>query len=164
MAVALVALDAVVQLRGKEGARSVPLRAFHTEPGDRPDVETVMRPGELITHVDVPALPLARRSVYVKVRDRASFDFALASAAVALDVQDDTIRQARVALGGVGTKPWRASGAEDALVGKRAGAAAFAAAAEAALAGARPQKHNGFKIELAKRTVVRALERASGTA
>ncbi len=160
MAVALVALDAVVHLRGPSGDRSVPLTAFYLVPGTTPQRETVLQQGELITAVDVPPLPFAKRSVYVKVRDRASYAFALASAAVALDVQDGTIRNARVALGGVGTKPWRAIEAEHALVGKRPGAAAYQAAANAALAGAVGREHNTFKIAVAKRTLMRTLARA----
>ena len=122
-----------------------------------PERETVLRPGDLITAIDLPALPWARRSTYLKVRDRASFAFALASAAVALDVEGSMIRNARVALGGVGTKPWRSREAERALVGRKVTEATFRAAADAALAGARPHTDNAFKINLAKRTLVRAL-------
>ena len=161
LCVALAALDATVRVLGPSGERTIPFGDFHLLPGDHPERETALKPGELITSVDVPPLPFARRSVYVKVRDRASYAFALASAAVALDMQGERIRTARVALGGVGTKPWRARAAEEALAGKRAGAAAFQAAANAALAGARPRQHNGFKIELAKRTLMRALARAA---
>jgi xanthine dehydrogenase YagS FAD-binding subunit len=157
LAVALVALDAVVQVRGRGGPRSIPFGAFHVLPGQRPERETVLQPGDLITAIDLPALPFARRSLYLKVRDRASFAFALASAAVALDVQAGTIRAARVALGGVGTRPWRSAAAERALVGKPATAATFRAAATAALAGARPRKDNAFKVALARRTLERAL-------
>jgi xanthine dehydrogenase YagS FAD-binding subunit len=160
MCVALAALDAVVRLAGPRGDRTVPIAAFHLPPGDRPDRETVLEPGELITAVDIPALPFAVRSVYVKVRDRASYAFALASAAVALEVRGGTIRDSRLALGGVATTPWRAHEAERLLAGRRADAAAFRDAAEAALAGAVPRAHNAFKIELAKRTLVRALRRA----
>ena len=161
LCVALAALDATVRVLGPSGERTIPFGDFHLLPGDHPERETALKPGELITSVDVPPLPFARRSVYVKVRDRASYAFALASAAVALDMQGERIRTARVALGGVGTKPWRARAAEEALAGKRAGAAAFQAAANAALAGARPRQHNAFKIELAKRTLMRALARAA---
>jgi xanthine dehydrogenase YagS FAD-binding subunit len=157
LAVALVALDAVVQVRGRNGTRSIPFGAFHVLPGQRPERETVLQPGDLITSIDLPALGFARRSLYLKVRDRASFAFALASAAVALDVQAGTIRAARVALGGVGTKPWRSTAAERALVGKPATAATFRAAATAALADARPRKDNAFKVALARRTLERAL-------
>jgi xanthine dehydrogenase YagS FAD-binding subunit len=159
MCVALAALDAVVQVDGPRGARTIPVTEFHVLPGDHPELETVLEPGELITAVAIPALPFATRSVYIKVRDRASYAFALASAAVALDVRGETIREARIALGGVGTKPWRARRAERALAGAKPGTAAFQAAADAALEGAIARAHNGFKIELAKRTLIRALAR-----
>ena len=159
MAVALVALDARVRVMGPAGERVISLGALHRLPGDRPDRETTLEPGELIIAVDVPPLAFASRSLYLKVRDRTSFAFALASAAVAVDVRDGTVRDARIALGGVGTKPWRAAGAEEALRGRRAGRDAYRAAADAALAGAVPRAHNAFKIELAKRTLVRALLR-----
>jgi len=129
-------------------------------PEDHPARETVIDAGELIIAVDIPPLPFATRSLYVKVRDRASYAFALASAAVALDLQDGTIRGARIALGGVGTKPWRAYEAERLLTGRRMDIASWRAAAEAALAGAQPRKHNAFKVELAKRLLVRTLARA----
>lgn len=161
MAVALTALDAVVNVHGPKGERAVPIAAFYHTPHDDPTTETTLVHGELITSVDLPRLPFATRSLYIKVRDRASFAFALASAAVALDLDGDVIREARLALGGVATVPWRARGAEDALRGKRAGAEAFAAAATAALTGAVPREHNAFKIELAKRTIMRALARAA---
>jgi xanthine dehydrogenase YagS FAD-binding subunit len=157
MPVALVALDAIVRIRGPQGERTVPLVDFHVTPGTHPERETVLRHGELITAVDVPPLPWAKRSHYRKVRDRASYAFALSSAAVALDVQGGTVRNARIALGGVGTKPWRARDAERALIGHPASAASFRAAAEVAMKGAIPHKENAFKIELAKRTMVRAL-------
>ncbi|HEX6536477.1 MAG TPA: xanthine dehydrogenase family protein subunit M [Gemmatimonadaceae bacterium] len=167
LAVALVALDATVRVRGHGGAggagsaRAIPFGAFHLLPGAHPERENALRPGELITAIDLPALPFARRSLYLKVRDRASYAFALASAAVALDVAGGTVRAARIALGGVATKPWRATAAERALVGKPPSREAFHAAAEVALRGAVPRKENAFKIELAKRTLVRALEEAS---
>jgi xanthine dehydrogenase YagS FAD-binding subunit len=161
LAVALTALDAVVQVRGSSGPRAIPFAEFHVLPGAHPERETVLRPGDVITSIDIPSVAIARRSLYLKVRDRASFAFALASAAVALDVQSNTIRGARVALGGVGTKPWRSHEAERALIGRPANAATFHAAADAALAGARPQSQNAFKIELAKRTLVRALTEVS---
>jgi xanthine dehydrogenase YagS FAD-binding subunit len=158
LAVALAALDATVRVRGSGGAnRTIRFTEFHLLPGAHPERENALRPGELITAIDLPALPFASRSLYLKVRDRASYAFALASAAVALDVQGGTIRNARIALGGVGTKPWRSREAERALAGKAPGAAAFRAAANLALAGARPRKDNAFKVELAKRTLVRAL-------
>jgi xanthine dehydrogenase YagS FAD-binding subunit len=158
MCVALVALDAVVQSRMADGTRrSTPLESFHTLPGDEPHVETVLHPGELITNVDLPASAFAARSHYVKVRDRASYAFALSSAAVALDVHDGVIRDARVAMGGVGTKPWRSREAEGALVGKRATLETYRSAGAAAMTSAVPRGHNEFKIELARRTIVRAL-------
>jgi xanthine dehydrogenase YagS FAD-binding subunit len=164
MCVALAALDATVRLRGPAGERVVPVTEFHVLPGDHPDRESIIEPAELVTAVDIPPLSFSRHSVYVKVRDRASFAFALASAAVAVDVAAGTIRAARIALGGVGTKPWRAHGAERALTGQRASTESYRAAADAALAGAVPRTHNGFKIELAKRTLVRALTIAGATA
>ena len=160
MCVALAALDALVRVSGPRGARIIPFQDFHLLPGDHPERETALEPGEMITAVDIPPLPPGARSSYVKVRDRASFAFALASAAVALDVHDGTIRSARIALGGVATKPWRARDAERLLAGRHADAVSYRAAADVALAGAVPRAHNRFKIELAKRTVVRALARA----
>lgn len=160
MCVPLVALDAVVLTNGSNGSRRIPVTDFHLLPGDHPERETVLAPGELITAVDIPPLPFAARSVYVKVRDRNSYAFALASAAVALDVNDGVIRAARLALGGVATKPWRAWEAERILVGRAPDERAFRAAADAALAGAVARTHNAFKIELAKRTIMRACRRA----
>lgn len=159
MAVALVALDASVRIAGSSGERVVALTEFHCLPDDHPERESVLEPGELIVAVDIPPVPFATRSLYLKVRDRASFAFALVSAAVALDVRDGDIRDARIALGGVGTKPWRSREAERVLVGERMGRDAFARAADAALDGAVPRTHNAFKIELARRTLVRALTR-----
>jgi xanthine dehydrogenase YagS FAD-binding subunit len=162
LAVALVALDAAVELRGADGAtRTVALIAFHREPGATPQIETVLRPGELITAITVPAHPVARRSAYLKVRDRASFEFALVSAAVALDLDGQVIREARIALGGVGTKPWRAPAAEAALRGMAATEDSFRHAAEIALQGAEPASQNAFKVTLAQRTIVRALHSAA---
>jgi len=157
MCVALVALDAVVHTRGPHGERQIPMRSFHLLPGQNPERETVLEHGELVTAVTLPDLPFAARSHYLKVRDRASYAFALASAAVALWVDHGVIREARIALGGVATKPWRAPKAEAALVGKPPGEAAFQAAGSAAVSGAEPLKYNRFKVELARRTVVRAL-------
>jgi len=164
MCVALVALDALVQVRGPAGSRSVPITRFHVEPGDHPEQETVLQPGELVTAVDIPPLPFASRSVYIKVRDRASYAFALASVAVALDIRSGRIRDARAALGGVGTRPWRSREAERALIGRPPDRSVYRVAAEAALAGAVPRTHNAFKIELAKRTLVRALSQAGALA
>ncbi|WP_437276803.1 xanthine dehydrogenase family protein subunit M [Sorangium sp. So ce375] len=165
MSAALVLLDAVVRTRKPDGTtRSIPLEDLHLLPGDTPERETVLEHGELITHVDLPHLSYARRSHYLKVRDRASYEFALASAAVALDMDGETIRAARVALGGVATKPWRCPEAERVLAGRRATADSFRAAADAALAGAVPRRHNGFKIELAQRALVRALSELTARA
>jgi xanthine dehydrogenase YagS FAD-binding subunit len=139
------------------GGRRLPLEEFHLLPGDTPERETVLEAGELIVGVEVPPLAFAARSHYRKVRDRASFEFAVAAAAVAADIGDGIIRDVRIALGGVGTKPWRARAAEQALIGQPAGVASFERAAARALAGAKPAEHNGFKITLAQRTLVRAL-------
>jgi xanthine dehydrogenase YagS FAD-binding subunit len=161
MAVALSALDAVVQVRGPDGARSIPIGEFHRLPGDAPHLDTVLRPGELVTAVDVPALSFAHRSRYLKVRDRWSYAFALVSVAAAIDVDDDgVIRDARLALGGVAAKPWRVPAAERVMVGRPAGEGAYEAAADALLAGARPHRDNAFKVDLARRCVVHALAAA----
>ena len=157
LCVALAALDAVVQIKGSDGERATPLVDFHLLPGDHPERETVLAPGELITAVDLPALPFATRSLYLKMRDRASYAFALVSVAAALDREDGIVKAARLALGGVGTKPWRAWEAEAALVGQPANEASYRAAAEVALRDARPLQHNGLKIEMAKRAIKRAL-------
>jgi xanthine dehydrogenase YagS FAD-binding subunit len=164
MCVALAALDAIVRIDGPRGQRTVPVTDFHLLPGDHPERESLLQPGDLITAVDIPALSFATRSTYVKVRDRHSYAFALASAAVAIDVRAGTIHDARIALGGVGTKPWRARDAERLLVGRPADPAAYRTAAEAALAGAAPRSGNAFKIELARRTLVRALTHAGALA
>jgi xanthine dehydrogenase YagS FAD-binding subunit len=156
--VALVALGATVRVHGTSGQeRSLPFGTLHVVPGAHPERETVLRPGDLITAIELPALPAARRSLYLKVRDRASYAFALASAAVAVDLDGRRIRDARVGLGGIATKPWRSTDAEHLLVGKQATESTFRAAADAALAGARPHRDNAFKVTLAKRTLVRAL-------
>jgi xanthine dehydrogenase YagS FAD-binding subunit len=157
VAVALVALDAEVRLAGPEGTRTVALTDFYRLPGDTPEVEHDLRPGELITEVVVPRLDWARRSTYVKVRERTSYEFALCSAAVALDIQDSRIVDARVAAGGVATVPWRLPGVEAALRGAPATVESFEAAAAVAADGAKPLPGNGFKVSLLKRTVVRAL-------
>ncbi len=158
MCVAMIILDAEIHTTKADGTkRTIPLPAFHRTPGDTPDMETVIEHGELITHVVLPRLPMAQRSSYLKVRDRASYEFALASAAVALDLDGDTIRDARLGLGGVATTPWRCLDAERSLVGKPATDDVFRDAAELALAEAVGRPHNQFKIELAKRTIVRAL-------
>ncbi len=157
MCVALAALDAVVRVRTVSGERAIRFADFHRLPGEHPEHEHVLARDELIVSVDIPPLAFAARSTYLKVRDRASYAFALASAAVAVDVQDGVIRQSRVALGGVATKPWRAHEAEAALAGQPAEPAVYRAAADAAMRGAVARRDNAFKIELAKRTLVRAL-------
>ncbi|WP_432850155.1 FAD binding domain-containing protein [Amycolatopsis sp. CA-161197] len=157
VAVALVALDAEMELTGKTGKRTVKLTDFYRTPGETPDVEHDLRPGELITEVRVPRLDWAENSTYVKVRDRQSYEFALASAAVALDVRDGVIADARVAVGGVATVPWRLTAVEEALRGKAVTQESFEQAASLAAEGARPLAFNSFKVSLVKRTVVRAL-------
>jgi len=157
LAVALVALAATVRLRGNDGERVLPIEDFFLLPGERPERETVLGDGELVVEIEVPRSAAASRSRYLKVRDRASFEFAVVSVAVALDVEDGLIRAARIAAGGVGTKPWRLPGCEASLAGARIGEAAFRQAAALAAVGARPLARNGFKIELLKRTVLRAL-------
>jgi xanthine dehydrogenase YagS FAD-binding subunit len=158
VAVALAALDATVHVSGPHGERAIPLRDFYVLPGDTPHIETTLLRGELITGISVPFLPYAARSAYLKVRDRAQYEFALTSAAVALDVSGNTIREARVALGGVATVPWRSLEAERVLASAPATRETYARAADAALAGARGYGENDFKIALAKRTLIRALE------
>ncbi|MEV7321916.1 xanthine dehydrogenase family protein subunit M [Streptomyces sp. NPDC093970] len=162
VAVPLVALDAVVRAQGEDGPRTVPLTRFYLPPGTTPDVENMLRHGELITEVEIPLLPEGTRSHYLKVRDRVSYEFALVSAGVAVRLDGDMITEARVALGGVGTIPWRAWGAESVLRGCRVDGENFRAAAEAALEGAVPLPGTAFKVELAKRTLVRALETVTG--
>lgn len=157
MCVALAALDAVVHVQGPQGAREIPLTDFHRLPGDTPEVDTNLRPDELIVAVELPASPFAKRSGYLKVRDRAQYAFALVSVAAALDVKNGRIEAARLALGGVAHRPWRAPEAEKILTGARPDAKVFREAAEAALRGAVPQRHNAFKVEMAKRAVVRIL-------
>jgi xanthine dehydrogenase YagS FAD-binding subunit len=165
MCVAMIALDAVVHTQQQGGkTRTIPLTNFYLLPGQTPERETVLEKGELITHVFIPEDNSARNSHYLKVRDRSSYEFALASAAVALDMNNRTVARARVALGGIATVPWRSREAENALQGKPANEATFRTAAEAALAGAKPQKHNAFKVELAKRTLTCALEELIGKA
>jgi len=158
---ALIALDGGVEVIGPEGSRSLPFAALHRMPGDAPDIETTLQPGEIISSFVVPATPWTRRSFFVKVRDRESYEFAVASAAVALDLVDGLVRTSRIALGGVATVPWRAGRAEDTLSGKPINQSTARAAAEAAFATAHPCEHNAFKIELGKRTLVRALQGAA---
>ena len=161
LAVALAALDATVHVTGLSGNREIALHDFYRLPGDTPHVETSLGPGELIVAVSLPLLSYGARSTYLKVRDRAQYDFALASAAVALDLSGKTIRQARVALGGVATIPWRSLQAEALLRNAAASRDTFERAADAALAEARGRGGNDYKIPLAKRTLVRALEIAA---
>jgi xanthine dehydrogenase YagS FAD-binding subunit len=162
VAVALVALDAVVRTTGPAGERRIPLTQLHLPPGETPDVETVLAHGELITGIEVPLPPRGARSGYLKVRDRASYEFALSAAAVVLVIKDDVIVDARVGLGGVATVPWRAVAAERVLRGAGATTVTFRKAAEAALEGAVARRDNAFKIELAKRTLVRELSILAG--
>jgi xanthine dehydrogenase YagS FAD-binding subunit len=162
MCVALAALDAIVRAQGPEGERRIRLVDLHRLPGDTPDIETELRPNELIAAIELPA-PLAGAQTYRKIRDRSSYAFALVSVAAALNVgPDGAIREARLALGGVAPKPWRARKAEEALRGRPAGEGAFRDAAEAELADAAPLSHNGFKIELALRAIVAVLGELQG--
>ena len=162
--VALTALEATIQIQGAKGERSVPIHDFYLLPGSTPDRETVLEPGDLITSVTLPPPAPGWRSLYLKLRDRAAYEFALASAAVVITVKGGKIERARVALGGVGTKPWRSAEAEDALEGHAADAAIFRRAAEAALKDAQPASENAFKVELSKRCLVRALTTATSNA
>src|SRR5437762_725328 len=146
MNVAMAALESIIHVRGPKGERSVPIADFHLLPGDTPQRETVLEPGDLITHVTLPPPAPGSRSLYLKLRDRASYEFALASAAVVVTVTNGKVTHARIALGGVGTKPWRSPEAEAALVGQPATEATFRQAAVAALRDAKPQSENGFKI------------------
>ena len=164
MCVALAALDAEIEVRSAAGTRRIPMHAFHRLPGTTPERDTELRQGELITAVLLPPSRFAPRSHYLKVRDRASYEFALVSVAMALDVDGDRVRDARVALGGVAHKPWRARAAERALVGHPLDSAAVAAAGRAATHGARAYRDNGFKIALAQRAVIRAASIAGGLA
>ena len=161
MCVAMAALEAMIHTEGPKGKRTIAFAEFHKVPGDTPQIENALEPGELVTYVELPKPVPGAKSVYLKLRDRASYEFALASAAVVAKVEGGHIRYVRVAMGGVGTKPWRSHEAEAALLGKSADAEHFRKAAEAALAGAKPQKDNAFKIELAKRCVVRSLKMAT---
>ncbi|HMJ06661.1 MAG TPA: xanthine dehydrogenase family protein subunit M [Chthoniobacterales bacterium] len=158
MNVALAALDAVVRVQGPKGERTIAITDFHRLPGDTPNVDTNLQADELITAVDLPPLPPTARSHYLKMRDRASYAFALVSVAAVLDLRPDgTVNGARIALGGVAHKPWRALEAEKALVGQKIDATSLSRAAQSALEGAKAYQHNQFKIELAKRSIIRAL-------
>ncbi len=165
MCVALAALEAVIQVQGPRGERSIPMAEFHRLPGATPQLDTNLRPDELITAIDLPAMPFAARSHYLKVRDRNSYAFALVSVAAALDIDGSgIIRQARIALGGVAHKPWRVPAAERALLGRKPGDAAYSAAANVLLRGAQPHRFNAFKVELARRSLARALSTTAALA
>src|SRR6478609_3861915 len=160
MCVAMAALEATIHVQGPKGSRAIPIGDFHLLPGNTPNRETVLEPGDLITHVTLPPPKAGSKQVYLKLRDRASYEFALASAAIVITLAGGNVTYARIAMGGVGTKPWRSHEAETFLVGKPASAANFRKTAEAALHGAKAQSENGFKIELAKRCVAHALQTA----
>jgi xanthine dehydrogenase YagS FAD-binding subunit len=157
LAQALIALDASVEVLGSNGSRTIGFAELHRKPGDTPHIETVLAPDELITFIDIPAGPHTRRSHYLKIRDRESYQFALAAAAVALDLEGDRVRDVRLALGGVATVPWRAREAEQVLRGKTLNEESARQAANAAFAEAKGREHNAFKVALGKETVVRAL-------
>ncbi len=161
MCVAMAALEAVIHVEGPKGTRAIPIGDFHLLPCDTPELETVLEPGDLITHVTLPPPIAGSKQVYLKLRDRASYEFALASAAVVMKVDGENVSYIRTALGGVGTKPWRSPEAEKLLAGKPANAESFRRAAEAALRDARPQSENKFKIELAKRCLTHTLQTAA---
>ncbi len=160
MAVALAALEAGVRVSGPAGERLIPMSQFHRLPGDEPERDTHLKPGELIVAIELPKSKFTDHYYYLKVRDRASYAFALVSVAVALELDGDTIKDARIAMGGVAHKPWRAEKAEKSLIGKSATEAHFNAAADAEMAGAKPLEHNAYKVELGRRAIVRALEQA----
>jgi xanthine dehydrogenase YagS FAD-binding subunit len=161
MCVAMAALEATILVEGPKGKRTISFSEFHKLPGDTPNIENALEPGELVTYVELPKPPVGAKSVYLKLRDRASYEFALASAAVVAKVEESHIRYVRVAMGGVGTKPWRSHEAETALMGKAVDVAHFRAAAEAALKTAKPHTDNAFKVELAKRCLVHTLKLAT---
>ena len=160
MCIAMAALEATIHVQGPKGARAIPFGEFHLLPGNTPHRETVLEPGDLITHVTLPAPIKGSKQLYLKLRDRASYEFALASAAVVISLTGQNVTRARIALGGVGTKPWRSQEAEAVLVGQPANGANFRRAAEAALRDAKPQSENGFKVELARRCLTHALQMA----
>jgi xanthine dehydrogenase YagS FAD-binding subunit len=162
MCVAMAALEATIHVKGSKGERDIPFAEFHLLPGDTPSRETVLEPGDLITHVTLPRPVAGSKHVYLKLRDRASYEFALTSAAVVVNVDGGKVTRARVALGGVGTKPWRSPEAEAAITGQTANAASFRKAGETAMQDAKPQSENAFKIELAKRCLAHALTMATG--
>jgi xanthine dehydrogenase YagS FAD-binding subunit len=154
-------LEATIHVEGPKGKRTIAFEDFHKLPGNTPNIENALQPEELITYVDLPKPVAGAKSAYLKLRDRASYEFALSSAAIVARVEGGHIRYVRVALGGVATKPWRSHEAEMALLGKRADLETFRKAAEAALAGAEPRKDNAFKVELAKRCITHALKMAT---
>jgi xanthine dehydrogenase YagS FAD-binding subunit len=158
---ALIALDARLEVAGPDGPRTLPFAELHRPPGVSPHIETTLAPGDLILAFVVPPAPWAKRSLYLKIRDRQSYEFALASAAVALDLDGDTVRDSRIALGGVSALPWRAREAEQKLNGRKLDDAALNDAAETAFAQAQPREHNAFKVQLGKLTLIRALRQAS---
>jgi xanthine dehydrogenase YagS FAD-binding subunit len=161
MCVAMATLEATIHIEGAGGPRSVPIGNFHLLPGSTPQRENVLEPGDLITHVTLPPPHAGSKQMYLKLRDRASYEFALASAAVLLTLEGGNVSFARIAMGGVGTKPWRSPEAETALLGQPANAATFRKAAEAALRNARAQSENGFKVELARRCLTHTLQEAA---
>ncbi|HEX5245334.1 MAG TPA: xanthine dehydrogenase family protein subunit M [Tepidisphaeraceae bacterium] len=161
MNVALAALEAEIHIQSPKGKRAVPIGDFHLLPGDTPQRETVLEPGDLVTHVMLPKPSAGSRSLYLKLRDRQSYEFALASAAVIVTIDRGKISRARIAMGGIGTKPWRSTEAEATLVGQSATRESFEKAADVLLKGAKPQAENAFKIELARRCVVHALTLAT---
>jgi len=160
MCIAMAALEATIHVQGPKGSRAIPFGEFHLLPGNTPHRETVLEPGDLITHVTLPAPIKGSKQLYLKLRDRASYEFALASAAVVISITGQNVTRARIALGGVGTKPWRSQEAEAVLVGQPANGANFRRAAETALQDAKPRSENGFKVELARRCLTHALQMA----
>jgi xanthine dehydrogenase YagS FAD-binding subunit len=158
---ALIALDAVVDIAGPSGSRTLPFAKLHKAPGDSPHIETTLAPGELITAFVIPPMSFGRRSLYLKIRDRESYEFALASAAVALDLENGRVKEARIALGGVSAMPWRARAAEEALRGQEINEGSLQAVANTAFAEAKPRDGNAFKVELGRRTLIRALAQAA---
>jgi xanthine dehydrogenase YagS FAD-binding subunit len=161
MCVAMAALEATIHVQGQKGPREIAFADFHLLPGSTPHRETILEPGDLITYVTLPPPKTGSKQVYLKLRDRASYEFALASAAIVITVAGGNVTYARIAMGGVGTRPWRSHEAETAVTGKPANAANFRAAADAVLRGAKAQSENKFKIELAKRCLVHALQTAA---
>ncbi|MGC2300156.1 MAG: xanthine dehydrogenase family protein subunit M [Acidobacteriaceae bacterium] len=164
MCVALAALEATIRVRGPKGERTIPFHEFHRLPGDTPQIETNLRPDELILSIDLPPSPYAQHWHYIKARDRSSYAFALVSAAVALDLDGDNIRSARLALGGVALKPWRSERAEQSLAGKALTRENFQTAADLALEGAKTYQYNAFKVRMAKQAIVTAFSMAGGLA